>query len=484
MDGSIDWRVDPRVISTLLEGEEISLGARDVKPLHPEVKGGPLDSQTCGCPVGTCDNPPGLLESLANVVSLRVLKGNRSKGFRFGATLQTRERGVQDIARSEDNAPLDEILELANVPRPLIRDEGRHRFRRNVFDLLTHPASINLDKMFHQCWNVFAACPQRWQGDRKHIQTVVEVAAKFVAFHHVSQISVGRSYEPNIHLVSPSAAQALKLLLLQDTQQFGLQSGRNISHLVQEERPFVGQFEAADLLRNGACKGALLMSKELAFQEIERNGSAIQLYEWASAPHTEVVNRARDQLLAGACFSLDQNGGIRWRDLLDLFEHRFQSGTAPYNLLEFARITVLVSGPESCDGCHGGPPCASHYTLPMTGSTLQSGTNTLEQCSVIERFCHELHCACSQRLHSHFFVAMRGDEDDRNPATFGVQLRLQFETGHSRHTDVCDQTCNLMLLAGLQEFFRRGKRLCRKFGTLQQALQGAAHRIIIIDNRY
>jgi len=98
MDGSIDWRVDPRVISTLLEGEEISLGARDVKPLHPEVKGGPLDSQTCGCPVGTCDNPPGLLESLANVVSLRVLKGNRSKGFRFGATLQTRERGVQDIA--------------------------------------------------------------------------------------------------------------------------------------------------------------------------------------------------------------------------------------------------------------------------------------------------------------------------------------------------------------------------------------------------
>src|SRR6266849_7010970 len=87
----------------------------------------------------------------------------------------------------------------------------------------------------------------------------------------------------------------------------------------------------------------------------------------------------------------------------------------------------------------------------MTGSTLQSGTNTLEQRFVVERFCHELHCACSQRLHPHFFVAMRGDEDDRNPATFGVQLRLQLETRHSRHTDVRDQTRNLMLLAGLQE---------------------------------
>src|SRR5882672_4425770 len=225
------------------------------------------------------------------------------------------------------------------------------------------------------------------------------------------------------------------------------------------------------------------MSKELAFQEIERNGSAIQLYERASAPRTDVVNRAGDQLLAGAGFSLDKNGGICRRDLLDLFEHRFQGRTVAYQLLESAPITVLVSGPESCNSCHEEPP-VPRYTLPMTGSTLQSGANTLEQCSVIERFCHELHSACPQRLHPHFFVAMCGDEDDWNPAMFGVQLRLQFETGHSRHADVRDQTCNLMLLPGLQEFFRRGKRLCRKFGTLQQALQGAAHRIIIIDNRY
>src|SRR5712664_2009533 len=200
---SIDWRVDPRIMATLLRRKGIPVGTGDAQLLHPEVKGGPLDSQACGCPVGTGDNPPGLIESLANVVSLRVLQGNCPKGFRFGGTLQARERGVQDAARSKDYTPLDEILELANVPRPLIGSERRHRFRRNVFDLLTHPAGINLDKMFHQRWNVFAAPPQRWQGERKHIQTIVEVAAKFVALHHVSQISVGRSYEPNVTLMSP-----------------------------------------------------------------------------------------------------------------------------------------------------------------------------------------------------------------------------------------------------------------------------------------
>ena len=67
---------------------------------------------------------------------------------------QARREGLEDIPRGEDYAPLDEILELANVSRPLIRAECRHRFRRNAFDLITHPATIKLDKMCHQGRNV------------------------------------------------------------------------------------------------------------------------------------------------------------------------------------------------------------------------------------------------------------------------------------------------------------------------------------------
>src|SRR5712691_4080653 len=111
----------------------------------------------------------------------------------------------------------------------------------------------------------------------------------------------------------------------------------------------------------------------------------------------------------------------------------------------------------------------------VSGSILQSRSNTLEQNFVIERFCHELHGACSQRLHPHFFVSMRGDKDDRNLAGFRVQLRLQFETGHSWHTDIGDQTPSLVLLAGFQELFRRRKRLRRQADSFQQTLQRAAH---------
>src|ERR1700737_2483558 len=74
-----------------------------------------------------------------------------------------------------------------------------HRFGRNVFDLLTHPATKNLNKMCHQSRNVFAADPQRWQDNREHVQTIVEVAAKCVPLNHVGQLSVGATHDPTPH---------------------------------------------------------------------------------------------------------------------------------------------------------------------------------------------------------------------------------------------------------------------------------------------
>src|ERR1700693_4817880 len=70
------------------------------------------------------------------------------------------------------------------------------------------------------------------------------------------------------------------------------------------------------------------------------------------------MNRVRDQLLASACFSLDKNGGIRRRDPFDLFEHRLQSTTIAYDLLESTLIRRLITTNESLDSSHREPPRA------------------------------------------------------------------------------------------------------------------------------
>src|SRR5258708_88382 len=212
--------------------------------------------------------------------------------------------------------------------------------------------------MRNQDRNVFAARPQWWQQDRKHIQTGVEVAAKFAPLHHLRQIAVSCRHQPNVHLVSPSAAQALELLFLQYSQQFRLQRQRNIADLVEEESAFVSQFETTNSLRYGSGEGASLMAKKLAFQQIQRNGRAIELQERASAPRADVVNRASDQFLAGTGFSLDKNGGVHRRDPLDLFEHRLQSRAIAYELLESTLRRHLITTPDICESSHSEPPDA------------------------------------------------------------------------------------------------------------------------------
>src|SRR6266481_1222311 len=237
-----------------------------------------------------------------------------------------------------------------------MRAESRHGFRGNVFDLLTHAAAKNLDKMVHQRRNVFASLPQRREQDRKNIQAIIEVAAKFVPLDHVVQIPVGRSYEPDVYLMGPSAAQPLELLLLQHAEKLWLQGQWDVAHLVEEQRPLVRHLEAADLLRDRAGKRAFFVSKKFAFQQIEWDGGAIQLDEGAPATRAEVVNCARDQLLARAGFSLDQNGGIGRRDAFDLLEYSFQSGATAYELLKPAFPRILVHASESCKTSHKWPP--------------------------------------------------------------------------------------------------------------------------------
>src|SRR5882757_1342301 len=85
-------------------------------------------------------------------------------------------------------------------------------------------------------------------------------------------------------------------------------------------------------MRYSSGKSTFLVTEEFTLQQIHRNSSAIQLYERTSAPRTSVVEHLRDQLLAGAGFSLEKNGGIRRRDAFDLCEQRLQRRTVAYDL--------------------------------------------------------------------------------------------------------------------------------------------------------
>src|ERR1700683_2393984 len=151
-----------------------------------------------------------------------------------------------------------------------------------MVDLPAYPVAKNLNKMLHKGRNVFTTLSQGWQLNRKYTQAKIQIAAEFAIFDHSGQVAMSRCDKPNIHLVSSTTAQAFEFLFLQYAQQFGLQLRRNIADLIQEERTFIGQLEAAKLLRDGSGEGALFVSKKLALQEVKWDGRAVQLDERAS----------------------------------------------------------------------------------------------------------------------------------------------------------------------------------------------------------
>ena len=104
-------------------------------------------------------------------------------------------------------------------------------------------------------------------------------------------------------------------------QQLGLQRRVHLADLVEEERAAVGGLEAADARARGAGEGALLVAEELALEQVLGDRGAVDDDEGLVARGAEIVDRARDELLAGAALAGDQHGRARRRDALDGAEH-------------------------------------------------------------------------------------------------------------------------------------------------------------------
>ncbi len=70
--------------------------------------------------------------------------------------------------------------------------------------------------------------------DRDHIDAIEEVLSEAALADHVFEIIIGCGNEPEIDLLDRSSAQSLGRVLLQHTQQFGLQVLVESADLVEE----------------------------------------------------------------------------------------------------------------------------------------------------------------------------------------------------------------------------------------------------------
>ena len=95
----------------------------------------------------------------------------------------------------------------------------------------------------------------------------------------------------------------------------------------------------------------------------------------------------------------------------------------------------------------------------IADSHAQSRPDGVEQGVATERLSEERDRARREGLPTRLFVAVRGQNDNRDPGARGGQMSEEVDAIHSGHPQIEHKTANVRSMGGLQELFRGGERL-------------------------
>ena len=311
-----------------------------------------------------------------------------------------------------------QVLELAHVAGEGL---GLQVFERGVRDALALDAELLrtlLQEVAHQQRNVLAALAQRWQAQADDVEAVEEVLAEQALAHALLQVLVGGGDHAHVGADRLLAADAVEVAVGEHAQQPGLQLGRHVADLVEEERAAVGLLEAAAALRGRAGEGAALVAEELGLAQVARDGGGVDGDEGRVAARAVAVQRARDQLLATARLAVDQHRGVGVREPADGAEDLLHRRGLAENLGSeggFLACTVLVRG------------------------LLQCTPDERDRLVHVEGLGQVLEGAALEGCHRAVEVGVGGHDDDRQLRVALLDLLQQVQPRLAGHADVRQQ---------------------------------------------
>src|SRR6187200_430198 len=103
----------------------------------------------------------------------------------------------------------------------------------------------------------------------------------------------------------------------------------------------MSQLEAADTAGNRARECAFRVAEQLRLGERLWNGRRVEGDESLIRARAVVVNRPRDQFLAGAGLALNQHGAVHRSYELEALEHRLHRGALADDIVEPVPVPQL-----------------------------------------------------------------------------------------------------------------------------------------------
>src|SRR5262249_10687292 len=247
---------------------------------------------------------------------------------------------------AQDHGSLDDVLQLADVPRPIVGLQQVERLLVDGPERLAGLSAVALNEVFDQHQDVFPPLSERRHLDREYIEPIEQVRAEAPICHRRFQVTIRGGDDADVDVDRLPSPPPLESPLLQPPQQRRLRVGQELAHLIEEDRAAIGELETAKPALRGSGEGSLLVAEQLRRDQRWCNGRAVDADEGACGPPRSLVNGAGDELLAGSRLTRDEDGRSGGSDLGHLQENDLQCPRRADDFLEHRSAVDLVAQRE------------------------------------------------------------------------------------------------------------------------------------------
>ena len=165
------------------------------------------------------------------------------------------------FASRHDHCTLDGVLQLADVARPIVRQDPVPRVVGEAGNALPVLRRITSQELLGQQLNVIGALAKRRQIDLHDGKSIIQVLAQLTFAERLLQIPVRCSDDANVDRDLLLASEAAHRARFERAQQLHLNVRRHLRDLVEEERAAARHLERTGLFVRRSGERALFVTE-------------------------------------------------------------------------------------------------------------------------------------------------------------------------------------------------------------------------------
>src|SRR5882672_6114543 len=215
---------------------------------------------------------------------------------------------LNDLAGADDDRPLDNVLELANIAGPAMPLERADRILTETQFLPPLTLRVTLHKVVCENRNVPLALAECRELEARDVEAVEQVGAEAIVGDGCFERRVRPRDDSSVKGTLLGSAETAETPVFDNAQELCLELEWELDNLVEKDGARSGDLEQSTLQRSRIGERARLVAEQLALEERLWNCRAIDRHEGLRRSRAGSMDAARKKLLSRPRLTDEQYG--------------------------------------------------------------------------------------------------------------------------------------------------------------------------------